>query len=287
MTDLGSLGASGDLIPLTSIAGALIGLDPSFRVHYRGELTDCLSALGELGFEPINLDPKEGLALVNGTSVSAAMAAIAVHESKQFLDLTLSINALLCTAMVASSQPFDEFVHRMKPHQGQQQVAARMRALFAGQDDAGRSKAELVQDRYSIRCIPQYFGPILEGMRTIEAQIETELNSCDDNPLVDVEGERILQARQLLRPVHQRRHGSAPAIPGVDGQTDRQPNQPARHAGIQSRFGALPGRWKRRELRTERAADLYELHSAAPPALGEPGGHSVSHPCRAVQSEHQ
>jgi phenylalanine ammonia-lyase len=194
VTDLGSLGASGDLIPLTSIAGALIGLDPGFRVHYRGELTDCLSALGELGFEPINLDPKEGLALVNGTSVSAAMAAIAVHESKQLLDLALSINALFCTAMVASSQPFDDFVHRMKPHQGQQQVAARMRALLAGQDDAGRAKAELVQDRYSIRCIPQYFGPILDGLRTLEAQLETELNACDDNPLIDVEAERILQA---------------------------------------------------------------------------------------------
>ncbi len=194
VTDLGSLGASGDLIPLTSIAGALIGLDPGFRVHYRGELTDCLSALDDLGLEPINLEPKEGLALVNGTSVSAGMAAIAVHESKQLFDLALSINALFCTAMGASAQPFDEFVHRMKPHAGQQQVAARMRALLAGQDEAGRAKAELVQDRYSIRCIPQYFGPILDGMRTIEAQIETELNACDDNPLIDVEGERILQA---------------------------------------------------------------------------------------------
>jgi phenylalanine ammonia-lyase len=195
LTDLGSIGASGDLIPLSSIAGALIGLDPNFRVQYRGEVTDCLSALGDLHLKPISLDPKEGLALVNGTSVSAAMAAIAVHEAKRLLDLALSINALLCSAMAASSQPFDEFVHRMKPHQGQQLVAARMRALLAHWDEAPRpSEADLVQDRYSIRCIPQYFGPILDGLSTIEAQVETELNACDDNPLIDVESGRILQA---------------------------------------------------------------------------------------------
>jgi phenylalanine ammonia-lyase len=76
LTDLRSLGASGDLIPLSYVAGALIGLDAVFLVHHRGEVTDCLSALNDLGLEPINLDPKEGLALVNGTSVSAAMAAI-------------------------------------------------------------------------------------------------------------------------------------------------------------------------------------------------------------------
>jgi phenylalanine ammonia-lyase len=195
LADLGSIGASGDLIPLSSIAGALIGLDPTFRVYYRGEVTDCLSALDDLRLKPISLDPKEGLALVNGTSVSAAMAAIAIYESGQLLDLALSINALLCSAMATSSQPFDEFVHRMKPHQGQQQVAARMRALLAGWDGApGPSEADLIQDRYSIRCIPQYFGPLLEGLRAIEAQIETELNACDDNPLIDIESERILQA---------------------------------------------------------------------------------------------
>src|SRR5262249_22739062 len=104
---------------------------------------------------------------------------------------------LLCTAMAASSQPFDAFVHRVKPHDGQQEVAARMRALLAGRDEtpgAGRSQADLVQDRYSIRCIPQYFGPMLDGMRTIEVNIEPELNAGDDTPLIDVEGERILQA---------------------------------------------------------------------------------------------
>jgi histidine ammonia-lyase len=97
--------------------------------------------------------------------------------------------------MAASSQPFDEFVHRVKPHQGQQRVAARMRALLIGGDEATRPpEADLVQDRYSIRCIPQYFGPILDGLGTIEAQVQTELNACDDNPLIDVKNERILQA---------------------------------------------------------------------------------------------
>lgn len=195
--DLGSLGASGDLIPLSYIAGAVTGLDRSFCVSYRGQAIDCLAALKILGLEPVQLGPKEGLALVNGTSVSTGMAAIAVYETERLLDLSLWINALMCIAMSASLQPFDEFVHRMKPHHGQQQVADTMRSLLA--DESGgsprkRAKPELVQDRYSIRCIPQYFGPLVDGLRAITANVGTEMNSADDNPLIDVQRDRIVQA---------------------------------------------------------------------------------------------
>jgi phenylalanine ammonia-lyase len=197
LKDLGSLGASGDLIPLSYIAGALAGLDRSFCVSYRGRAMDCVAALKQLQLEPVQLGPKEGLALVNGTSVSTGMAAIAVHETMRLLDLSLWINALMCSAMCASRQPFDPFVHRMKPHPGQQEVAATMRSLLVDEDGEPirwRTKPGLVQDQYSIRCIPQYFGPLVDGLRTIMTNVETEMNSADDNPLIDVQGDRVVQA---------------------------------------------------------------------------------------------
>jgi phenylalanine ammonia-lyase len=194
--DIGSLGASGDLIPLSYIAGAITGFHRQFSVRYDGEVMDCLTALGKLNLQPMTLGPKEGLSLVNGTSVSTGLAAISAYESRRLLDLSLGINAIFCSAMAASHQPFDEFVHRMKPHPGQQQVAAKMRSFLI--PEAGTHVTEgardLVQDRYSIRCIPQYFGPLLDGLRGITHSVETEINSTDDNPLVDVEGDRVLQA---------------------------------------------------------------------------------------------
>lgn len=197
LKDLGSLGASGDLIPLSYIAGAVTGLDRTFCVKYGGRQMSCLAALQELEIEPVRLGPKEGLALVNGSSVSTGIAAIAIHETMRLLDLSLWINALMCSAMSASLQPFDSFVHRMKPHRGQQEVAATMRSLLADEDGEPprwRVNPGFVQDRYSTRCIPQYFGPLLDGLRTISANVETEMNSADDNPLIDVEGGRVVQA---------------------------------------------------------------------------------------------
>jgi phenylalanine ammonia-lyase len=195
VNDVGSLGASGDLIPLSQIAGALIGLDASYRVEYKGQ-THCLAALESIGLGPMQLMPKEGLALVNGTSVLSGLAVLAVCETQRLLDLSLWINALFCQALTATPDSFDPFVHELKPHPGQALAAAKIRQLLRSDRASSVPPAleDLVQDRYSIRCLPQFYGALIEGLSTLAGQVETEINSVDDNPLIDVERGRLVQA---------------------------------------------------------------------------------------------
>lgn len=197
--DLGSIGASGDLVPLAQIAGCLIGLGPSFRVERDGEEFDAVTALSMLNLPPLKLRAKEGLALVNGTSMMSSISSHCVHETRRFTRLSLHIHAMLAQALNASSESFDPFIHRNKPHRGQMAAARAMRELLRGSKSLkpeGHRKASdngvLLQDRYSLRCLAQYFGPIVEGLHTIKGQIEVEANSVDDNPLVDLENERLL-----------------------------------------------------------------------------------------------
>ena len=191
--DLGSIGASGDLVPLAGIAGALIGLDPAFLVDHRGTTMPCTEALARLGLAPLDLDPKEGLALVNGTAALTGIAAGCVHDARLALAITLGVHALAIQALNASDQPFHPFIHQHKPHPGQVLAAACMRDLLHGSQllqhpasangngEAGR----LIQDRYSVRCLPQFLGPALDGLAQIAGQVETEMNAATDNPLID------------------------------------------------------------------------------------------------------
>jgi len=190
--DLGSLGASGDLVPLAHIAGAVLGLSPSYRVNFRGENVDAHTALRAAGLAPLKLEPKEGLALVNGTSMLSGIAANVLHETQGLMRLALWVNAFLCQSMLAMLDPFDPFVHCMKPHPGQVKAAALMRSLLQPSPSVSSAGATLAQDRYSIRCIPQHYGPLLDGLDSLERQIATEINSADDNPLVDLEQERLV-----------------------------------------------------------------------------------------------
>lgn len=188
--DLGSIGASGDLVPLAGIAGALIGLDDSFLVDYKGETLPSTTVLQKLGLEPMKLEPKEGLALVNGTAVLTGIAAGCVHDAQLAMAMSLGAHALAIQALNASSQPFHPFIHQHKPHCGQQFAAARMKALLGGskllyEENAESSNGRLIQDRYSIRCLPQFLGPVFDGLSLIALQTETEMNSTTDNPLID------------------------------------------------------------------------------------------------------
>src|SRR3989338_154515 len=189
--DLGSLGASGDLVPLSYIAAATIGLDPCIQVNFKHRRMSCITALKKIGLKPIKLRPKEALALVNGTSVLSGIAALVTEEFKSLLALTLWINAVMCQSLMVSNQSFDEKLHQLKPHPGQIKVARILRQLL-GQAEPSRGPADLHQDQYSIRCIPQYFGPLLESLEVMDQQIETEINSADDNPLADMENKRFL-----------------------------------------------------------------------------------------------
>lgn len=192
--ELGSIGASGDLVPLTSIAGSLLGTDPCFTVDFQGEELDCVTALERLGLPRLRLGPKEGLAMINGTSVMTGIAANCVYDARTLLALSLGAHALAIQGLNGTNQSFHPFIHGHKPHPGQTWAAAHMLDLLAGsafirdeQDGAHDYRdQDLIQDRYSLRCLPQYLGPIVDGLMHITRQIETEMNSANDNPLIDV-----------------------------------------------------------------------------------------------------
>lgn len=284
--ELGSIGASGDLVPLAAIAGAAIGLGNEFQIRSG----DCSSPVGSRialktnNLKPIELHPKEGLALVNGTSMSTAIAANCIADAKDLLKLALGSHALMLQGLSGMTEYFEEYIQKVKPHSGQRRAAAAMLRLLADsslvstvstgdrpkqeasvgtlhrllrtlsenssesrttseclsevlaeidrrvediaedsrttehrlndqeivqrlvaiQDTVRKHRgkvffeAEPVQDRYSLRCLPQYLGPILDGFDTITKQIEVEINSANDNPLVDPTEEKIYHSGNFL-----------------------------------------------------------------------------------------
>lgn len=201
--ELGSIGASGDLVPLSAIAGCLIGLNEDFKVDFRNEERSAVSVLEEIGLPRMRLLPKEGLALVNGTAVMSGIAACCTWKLQRLVVLSLGVHALHLQALQASVQPFDAFVHRHKPHPGQQWVAETMRCLLEGSllvknEQTQRKQGELIQDRYSVRCLPQFIGPIIENLAEITRKVEIEINSATDNPLVDTESERVINGGNFL-----------------------------------------------------------------------------------------
>lgn len=202
----GSIGASGDLVPLSYIGGAVVGLDPSFLVDLGDETLSSHDALYRLGLEPIELQPKEGLALNNGTGACTGVAANALARALDLTALGLEVHALYAQAMVATDQSFASFIHEMKPHPGQIWTAARMRELLDGSkvirsehagDRSGRAGG-LIQDRYGIRCLPQYIGPIVDALAVARQQIEIEANCANDNPLIDFETGEVLHTGNFL-----------------------------------------------------------------------------------------
>ena len=204
--ELGSIGASGDLVPLASITGALIGSDTSFKVDFNGEELDAISALDRLGLPQMRLAPKEGLAMTNGTSVMAGIAANCVHDARHLVGLAMGVHALFAQGLGATNQSFHPFIHRHKAHPGQVWSAAQMLALLDGsqliRDELGSNSPQnnqgLPQDRYSLRCHPQYMGPIIDGLAQIVEQIEVEINSATDNPLIDSDNQRYFNCGNFL-----------------------------------------------------------------------------------------
>jgi phenylalanine ammonia-lyase len=193
--EFGSIGASGDLTPLASITGALIGRNKSFTVDFKGQEMDAVTALQRLDLPRLKLQPKEGLAMINGTSVMAGVAANCVYDAQVLLALAMGAHALAIQGLNGTNQSFHHFIHTHKPHPGQQWTATRMLELLNGslliRDElAGRQeyqKGQLIQDRYSLRCLPQYMGPIVDALEQIARQVTIEMNSATDNPLIDPE----------------------------------------------------------------------------------------------------
>ncbi len=193
----GSIGASGDLIPLATIARSVTGQAGNAKVRIGEQTLSVTEALKHLQLDPIQLRAKEGLALINGTSFSSAIAANATIAGKQGMALAMMVQSILMRALQVDLDPFQEFVHANKPHPGQLWSAQTIRSLLAGEYHQQRATSQ-VQDRYSLRCFPQYNGAIIEGFARIQQVVETEMNSVSDNPLVDPETGQFYQSGNFL-----------------------------------------------------------------------------------------
>ena len=205
--ECGSVGASGDLVHLAHMALAIIGEGLAF---HKGRLTTAREALQAEGLEPIQLRFKEGIALINGTSVMTALAAFALFGARKLLSLSCVTAAFALEIFGGIDDAFDEDLHRLKPHPGQRQIAEIIRYLYHGSrnitlrdemhDRIRREEVEgayfetnvNVQDVYSIRCTPQILAPVQENLRQAAETIRIEANSVNDNPVVIPEKNKVI-----------------------------------------------------------------------------------------------
>jgi histidine ammonia-lyase len=186
----GSVGASGDLAPLAHMAGALIGIG---EVRVKGNLVPGAIALKQAGIEPLKLAPKEGLALLNGTQASTALALSAIFRTENILAAGLMAGAMSSDAIKGSDTPFDRRIQSVRGHGGQIAVAAVLRDLMQGSAiRASHVECGRVQDPYSIRCQPQVVGACLDVLRHVSSVLETEANAVTDNPLVFTDSRVVL-----------------------------------------------------------------------------------------------
>ncbi len=178
----GSVGASGDLAPLAHLSLPLLGLG---EVFVNGQLTDSAKALSDVDLNPLVLEAKEGLALLNGTQVSTALALKGLFEAERNIDAALLTGAMTVEAALGSRTPFDVDISRLRGHPGQIEAARIYRALL-NNSDIGRSheNCDRVQDPYSLRCQPQVMGACLDQVRHVARILVIEANAVSDNPLV-------------------------------------------------------------------------------------------------------
>jgi histidine ammonia-lyase len=183
----GSVGASGDLTPLSYLAAVLCGEGEVWR---DGVAAPAAQALSAAGITPLKLRPKEGLAIMNGTAVMTALACLAHARAEYLTRLSTRISALASFALDGNAEHFDATLFSVKPHAGQQRVAAWLREDLPS--PALPDNGKRLQDRYSIRCAPHVIGVLADALAWMRESIENELNSANDNPIIDAVGERVL-----------------------------------------------------------------------------------------------
>jgi histidine ammonia-lyase/phenylalanine ammonia-lyase len=194
----GSVGASGDLVPLSYVAAAVMGRR---KVHFRGRIVDAADALAETGLAPLVLQEKEGLGLVNGTAVMAGIAGLACLDAERLARIADVCTAMTVEVLGAITTPFHPFLHDVtKPHPGQIRSAANIRGLLTGSrmgrqyedviaeitsNSKPRHTSAQIQDKYSIRCAPHFTGVLWDVLAWATQWLETEINASTDNPLLD------------------------------------------------------------------------------------------------------
>lgn len=197
----GSVGASGDLVPLAHMCLPLCGLG---EVEYKGQIMSGEEMNRQMGWEPIRLGSKEGLALLNGTQNMSAHAVWSLFNAKRLIEWGDKIAAMSFEAYDGRVEPFTLAVHTVRPHKGQIDTANKMRELLEGSEMTKQHK-ENVQDPYSFRCIPQVHGTVKDTFEYVSSVIDTEINSATDNPTVCPDEDLIISAGNF--------HGEPIALP--------------------------------------------------------------------------
>ena len=188
---LGSVGASGDLTPLSYLAAVLIG---EREAYYDGQVLPAAEALQRAGLKAYQFVPKESLAIMNGTAVMTALGVVSVMRLERTLSVSERASALAAEVLYGRSQAFHPTAHKLKHHPGQITSAAAIRAALKGSRmiDSSKAKDRIIQDPYSIRCAPHVIGAARDALSWAQEVLERELNSVSDNPIVDpVKGETI------------------------------------------------------------------------------------------------
>ena len=186
----GSVGASGDLVPLAHMSAPLIGLG---KVKYKNKIWNSANLLQKLGLDPLVLEAKEGLALINGTQMMSAVGCLNLYDSGLLCKTADIASACSIEALRGTDTPFDPRVHALRPHPGQTKVAENINALLKNSEILlSHKKCEKIQDAYSLRCIPQVHGATRDTLEYVRKVISTEINAVTDNPLLFTEtGESI------------------------------------------------------------------------------------------------
>jgi histidine ammonia-lyase len=238
----GSVGASGDLAPLAHMASVLVGEGEAWLGDQR---MPAGLALRGAGLQPLVLEAKEGLALVNGTQFSTAWAALACADAERVWEAAMGAAALSTEVLLGSFQPAREDVQALRPYRGAQEAARRLReysrgsALVESHKDCGR-----VQDAYSLRCVPSVMGASWDAILHVEQQLEVELNSVNDNPIVFPEsGETVSAGLFHAQPVALAADYLKLAVAEIASLSERRIDRllDSRDSGLPEALAAVPG----------------------------------------------
>ena len=197
----GSLGASGDLVPLAHLSLPLVGLG---EVEFEGEVMTGAAVLEKKGWQPIHLASKEGLALLNGTQNMSSFAVWGLLQAMKLSDWADKIAVMSLDAYEGRPEPFTPAVHAVRPHKGQIDTAAHIKQLLEGSELIKQPKT-YVQDPYSFRCVPQVHGAAKDTINYVKSVIDTEINSATDNPTVCPDEDLVISAGNF--------HGEPIALP--------------------------------------------------------------------------
>ena len=199
----GSVGASGDLAPLSHVALCLIG---EGQVIYNGKQISSSFAISDIGLEPVRLRAKDGLALINGTAVMAALGALTVYETTKIVQIADICSAITLEAVRGTKVAYNPLISSVKPHEGQLKVCSNLQKLLEPESEIAKSHEDCgkVQDPYSLRCVPQVHGAIRQTLIHTHHVVSVELNSVTDNPLIFVEEDKVISGGNF--------HGEALAL---------------------------------------------------------------------------